>query len=172
MSSRCQFSSQHELGYVTKQAEQHSSVISSATCDSSEFRVLQEARLMLMCHQRSLLKTRIIRLSASTEVVLTDFRSHKGMAVKWTVWSRVASASICIWQVQTLYFTANVDFIQKIQKQFQLIFRITEFRLELPRNSTFCTCAWKWWTSKVPFLIHWSLHFYSFRAFNSINWIK
>lgn len=39
------------LGYVTKQAEQHSSFISSATCDSSGFRVLQEARLMLMCHQ-------------------------------------------------------------------------------------------------------------------------
>lgn len=51
------FFPQWELGYVTKQAEQHSSFISSATCDSSEFQVLQEARLMLMCHQWGFLKT-------------------------------------------------------------------------------------------------------------------
>lgn len=110
---RCQFSSQDDLGYVTKQAEQHSSFISSATCDSSEFRVLQEARLMLMCHRWGLLKTRFIHLSTSTEVLSTDFQSHKSLAMRWTVvsWSRVASASVYICQVQTLHFTTHVNHI-------------------------------------------------------------
>ncbi len=139
MSSRCQFSSQLELGYVMKQAEQHSSFISSATCDSSEFRVLQEARLLLMCHQWGLLKTRFIRLSGSWDALPTDFRSHKSWAMRWTVlsWSRVALAPIYICQLQTLHFATHVDHTAKYRHNFKLLFGLIYFRLELTQTFYF-----------------------------------
>lgn len=134
MSSYCQFSSQHELGYAMKQAEQHSSFISSATCDSSGFRVLQEARLMLMCHQRGRLKTRFIHLSASTVVLQHDFRSHKNLALRWTVlsWSKVAWAHVCICEVQnfTLGYTCW-SHIAKHGHNFKQLLGLIYFRLEL-----------------------------------------
>ena len=139
MSSRCQFSSQHELGYVTKQAELHSSFISSATCDSSEFRVLQEAQLMLMCHRWGLLKTRFIHLSVSTEVPLTpdhirawqwdelclkliksclDFHLHlsgSNFTLRYACWSHTA----------------------KYGHNFKLLFGLIYFRVALTQNFYF-----------------------------------
>lgn len=110
-----------------------------------KFTVLQEARLMLMCHQRSLLKTRILRLSASTEVVLTDFRSQVGLAARWTVlsWSRVTLASIRIWQIQTFYFQHMLIPYKKKQTVFKLIFEITWFRPELSQISHFWSLGMK-----------------------------
>lgn len=147
MSCRCQFSSQHRLGYVTKQAGLHSSFISSATCDSSEFRVLQEAWLMLMCHRWGLLKARFICLSVSTEVLLTSdhIRAWQWDELPVLSWSRVPLASIYICQVQTLHFTTHVDHIAKYGHHFKLLLGLIYFRVELTQDFNFFgSLRWRW----------------------------